>query len=340
MGSGNDARNDQRPDAGFDAAMQRALDRLNSSTSKARRSINDLIDLRAIELGALQIVRKPTDLRALVEYAVRGFPLHARRRIAIEAKSAPLMVLVDAARLTRVISRLIDIALATAFPRSQILVRVERQAKRATISVVMTASNSMDVVRLVADSEGNEAREHRGERLGIFVAHCAVEAHGGRLSAVELPGVGTRLSVDLPLPLEPVVRRVASATAGSAVLLVDDNADQLTAFAKLLRADGMRPEVACSGQDALAQIKRQAPDVLVVDGQLPDMTGADVIEYARRLLPHLPAVVVTGYPPHHPTIVSALAASHGAYVAKPVDLSVFYRELAKVLPRRSTAKAL
>jgi CheY-like chemotaxis protein len=339
MGSGNDARNDQRPDAGFDAAMQRALDRLNSSTSKARRSINDLIDLRAIELGALQIVRRPTDLKALVEYAVRGFSLHARRRIAIEAKSS-LMVFVDAARLTRVVSRLIDVALATAFPPSQILIRVERQAKRAMISVVMTASNSMDVVRLVAESEGNEAREHRGERLGIFVAHCAVEAHGGRLSAVELPGVGTRLSVDLPLPLDPVVPRVASGAAGSAVLLVDDNADQLTAFAKLLRADGMRPEVACSGQDALAQIKRQAPDVLVVDGQLPDMTGADVIECARRLLPHLPAVVVTGYPPHHPTIVSALAASHGAYVAKPVDLSVFYRELAKVLPRRSTAKAL
>jgi two-component system sensor histidine kinase EvgS len=339
MGSGNDARNDQRPDAGFDAAMQRALDRLNSSTSKARRSINDLIDLRAIELGALQIVRKPTDLKALVEYAVRGFSLHARRRIAIEAKSS-LMVLVDAARLTRVISRLIDVALATAFPRSQILIRVERQAKRAMISVVMTASNSMDVVRLVADSEGNDAREHRGERLGIFVAHCAVEAHGGRLSAVELPGVGTRLSVDLPLPLDPVMPRVVNASAGSAVLLVDDNADQLTAFAKLLRADGMRPEVASSGQDALAQIRRQAPDVLVVDGQLPDMTGADVIESARRLLPHLPAVVVTGYPPHHPTIVSALAASHGAYVAKPVDLSVFYRELEKVLPRRSTAKAL
>ena len=73
--------------------------------------------------------------------------------------------------------------------------------------------------------------------------------------------------------------------------------------------------------------------MLVVDGQMPDMTGADLIARARQLLPQLPVVVVTGYPPHHPSIASAVAASQGAYVAKPVDLAAFYRELAKVLAR-------
>lgn len=122
-----------------------------------------------------------------------------------------------------------------------------------------------------------------------------------------------------------------SAHSGVAVLLVDDNVDQLTAFAKLLRAAGLHPEVASSGTAALAQIMHRAPDVLVVDGQLPDMSGADVIKRARKLTPNLPAIVVTGYPPHHPAVASALAVSDGAYIAKPVDLARFYRELTKLL---------
>lgn len=115
------------------------------------------------------------------------------------------------------------------------------------------------------------------------------------------------------------------------VLIVDDNADQLTAFAALLRAAGMRAQVATSGRDALVQLERSAPDVIVVDGQMPDMTGADVILRARRRLPQLPALVCTGYPPTHPTVASAIAASNGAYVAKPVDLATFHRALARVL---------
>ena len=122
-----------------------------------------------------------------------------------------------------------------------------------------------------------------------------------------------------------------SAHSGVAVLLVDDNVDQLTAFAKLLRAAGFHPKVASSGTAALAQLVQHAFDVLVVDGQLPDMTGADVIRRARQLTPDLPAMVVTGYPPHHPAVASAIEATQGAYIAKPVDLARFYRELAKVL---------
>jgi CheY-like chemotaxis protein len=116
-----------------------------------------------------------------------------------------------------------------------------------------------------------------------------------------------------------------------AVLLVDDNQDQLAAMAKLLQAAGIHSHVASSGRDALALILQHPPDVLVVDGQLADMTAADVIARARQLAPHLPAMVVTGYPPDHPTVAPALAASKGAYVAKPVDLATFYRELTRAL---------
>jgi CheY-like chemotaxis protein len=116
-----------------------------------------------------------------------------------------------------------------------------------------------------------------------------------------------------------------------AVLLVDDNEDQLAAFAKLLQSAGIDSEVASSGHDALALILQHTPDVLVVDGRLSDMTAVDVIARARQLAPHLPAMVVTGYPPHHPTVAPALATSQSAYVAKPVDFATFYRELTKVL---------
>ena len=104
------------------------------------------------------------------------------------------------------------------------------------------------------------------------------------------------------------------------VLLVDDNVEQVTALAAVLGSKGLAIELATSGREALARVASRAPDILIVDLQIPDMNGADVIRRARQVKAGLPAALLTGYPPDHPLIADAVAKARISYLAKPVNV--------------------
>ena len=52
---------------------------------------------------------------------------------------------------------------------------------------------------------------------------------------------------------------------------------------------------ACNGEDGLAQIERNLPDLLMVDYLMPGMTGAELVARSRSLYPQLPVLMATGY---------------------------------------------
>ncbi|HEY5928217.1 MAG TPA: response regulator [Kofleriaceae bacterium] len=122
--------------------------------------------------------------------------------------------------------------------------------------------------------------------------------------------------VELPAP-SCAARRWPN---GSRILLVDDNYEQVTALAEVLRIEGLTAEFATSGCEAIERLAVRVPDFLIVDVQLPDYNGVDLIAHARTLRPALPAALLTGYPPDHPLIARAIATSQSSYLSKPVDV--------------------
>ena len=61
--------------------------------------------------------------------------------------------------------------------------------------------------------------------------------------------------------------------SGPTVLLIDDNSDILEAYGEILRAHGMQPLTAASGESALEIAFRLRPDVIVIDMWMPGMDG-------------------------------------------------------------------
>ena len=121
------------------------------------------------------------------------------------------------------------------------------------------------------------------------------------------------------------------------MLVVDDDVLQASVLADILRWEGLDARIAIRGDEALAKIDDASPDVLVLDAILPDMTAGELIARARRRLPALPAVVVTGYPRDEPRIADAIAAAGVAYLSKPVDVRMLLDLLARAAracPRR------
>jgi len=79
------------------------------------------------------------------------------------------------------------------------------------------------------------------------------------------------------------------------VLVVDDEADIRGTITALLRYNGYEVDSVANGHDALRAVERGAPDLLLLDQMLPDMTGVDVARRLRAEHPVLPIVFVSGH---------------------------------------------
>ena len=106
---------------------------------------------------------------------------------------------------------------------------------------------------------------------------------------------------------------------GRRLLVVEDNPLCAEAVREWLRICGATVDTAATVRDALARIRRHAPDLVVLDVLLPDGTGWDVLERMRKAPRSrgVPAVAITGAPP---STVAGPAGAHGVrhVLTKPI----------------------
>lgn len=78
------------------------------------------------------------------------------------------------------------------------------------------------------------------------------------------------------------------------ILVVDDEEQIRTIFLTVLERKGHRVLLARDGAETLRQVKRERPDVILLDLILPDMNGLTVLRQIQRVTPAIPVIVVTG----------------------------------------------
>lgn len=109
------------------------------------------------------------------------------------------------------------------------------------------------------------------------------------------------------------------------ILVVDDDLPILTLMRNLLREFGFDPVVAGNGSQALAAAREQAPDLVLLDIHMPEMSGGDVIRALRRdHSEQLPILILSGEP-MAPAEVQALGAN--AAVQKPFDVPELIQQI-------------
>jgi two-component system, OmpR family, KDP operon response regulator KdpE len=108
-------------------------------------------------------------------------------------------------------------------------------------------------------------------------------------------------------------------TRGRRVLVIDDEPHILRVLTVSLRARGYRAEAVATGQDGLAAAWRSVPDLVIIDLNLPDMHGVEVIRSLRRWS-QMPIIVVSGSTASCDK-VDALDAGADDFVSKPFDVA-------------------
>jgi len=186
--------------------------------------------------------------------------------------------------------------------------------------------------------QSEETREYArgGLGIGLAIVKRLVEMHGGGVEAAsEGEGRGSTFTIHLWLlesPQAPAGPGGAAAGPGATtgpkhVLVVDAHPDAADTVAAILAARGHRVELAYSALSALADAERLRPDAILLDLDLPRMSGYEV---ARRLRaqPELHATLLIALSGNKDDEPAARAAGFDRYLRKPIDIAALERMLA------------
>jgi PAS domain S-box-containing protein len=125
------------------------------------------------------------------------------------------------------------------------------------------------------------------------------------------------------------------------LLVVDDEDTNRDLLARLFESRGFVVGTAISGAEALDRIRCERPDMVLLDMNMPGMTGFDVLKEIR--VTHtpgtLPVVMVTGHGESH-DLVEALELGANDYVTKPIDFPVVLARVRTQLARQQAERAL
>ena len=107
------------------------------------------------------------------------------------------------------------------------------------------------------------------------------------------------------------------------ILIVDDEADLVSTYERLLRRKGYRLVSAGTCREGLLAVEREPLALVLTDLRLPDGDGLDIVRAARRTTPNpTPSLVVTGFA-SEASRTAALAAGASGYLAKPFGAPAF-----------------
>jgi signal transduction histidine kinase len=177
--------------------------RIQRAVSRMGRLVGDLVDVASIEAGTLAVTRAVADPAAVVAEAIDTYQGQATARgIALRAEIAAGLppVAFDAARILQVLCNLVGNAIKFTPAGGAIVVRAEPADGGIALAVSDTGpglpDDKLEAVfdRFLQLTKG----DGRGVGLGLFIARCIVQGHGGRIWAENRVGGGSVFSLMLP----------------------------------------------------------------------------------------------------------------------------------------------
>lgn len=120
------------------------------------------------------------------------------------------------------------------------------------------------------------------------------------------------------------------------ILIVDDDPLQMKIFEKIFSESGFDPLYAASGVEALKILRWRRPDAVLMDIELPDMSGIDVTRRMKNIpeLDGIPVIMITGHSEKNMVVDSMKAGANG-FIVKPFDKLTILAKLASLLGKVS-----
>ncbi len=309
---------------------------IRRSAEHVTNLVEGLLEISRIESGVLTIRSDLIDIRGLFDHIVDMFRMQAAAKgltLTLDIDDRlPAQVKADEKRLRQILINLVSNAIKYTQSGS-VAVKVRYRSQVADIEVRDTGIGiaAGDLDRVFEPFErGNsaEAQSQPGIGLGLAITRVLASVLGGDIAVESMPGVGSsfRFRIMLPAPMVPSrapmqgARVTGYAGPPRTVLVIDDDPAQRAILQALLAALGFVVHTAANGTAGLLLAERTSADIVLLDIQMPGLSGWDVAARLRATHGKALRIVMVSADVHELHIGGESRSNHDAFVTKPVEL--------------------
>ena len=293
------------------AEQRRYLEIITRNGQALLRLIDDILDLSRIESGYVELDTEDIDLAAPVAAVVDALsPLATAKDLELSVKLPQDLprARCDADRVRQILTNLVGNAIK--FTDSG-TVRVTGEATSSVVAIFVTDTGigipETQLGRIFDEFvqvDQSLARRQAGTGLGLAIASRLARLMGGEISVSSVQGSGSRFTLTLPRAAQSAKRVNVSGLSTAAgtvddigleayapltrrapitVLIVEDNEDNLFTLREMLAPLSFEIATATSGRQAIDYCRGQLPDLVIMDVQMPGMSGLQATGAIRAL---------------------------------------------------------
>jgi DNA-binding response OmpR family regulator/two-component sensor histidine kinase len=322
------------------------LDIVKSNSDRLVMLVNDLLDVSRIEAGRINLRLQPVDLAGSIdEVAASLQPLIEQKgqSLKLELPEDLPQVMADRDRVVQIMTNLLSNAHKYTLEGGAVTVRAhdgenEVQVEVSDTGVGMTSDDLDKLFAKFFRAQNPATQNVSGTGLGLNIVRSLVEKQGGRIWVTSEPMKGSTFSFTIPTDGKRATATTATAggpaqpagtKVGARILVVDDEPGIAALIRRYLERGNYQVLVAHDARTALETARRDRPDLMTLDVNLPGTDGFTLLEWLKAdpetaLIPVIMLSVVedTG---------RGLLMGAVDYLPKPIDERALLRHVGSIV---------
>jgi len=323
--------------------------------------INDILDLSRIEAGMMRIESTPFSVRSLIHSVETMFHEKTKEKGLLLTTSVespvPDILEGDAVRLTQIMVNLIGNAVKFTHQGSINITVYTELLPDGLINLFISVSDSgigiekeklPGIFDRFRQAEDSITRKYGGTGLGLSIVKDLVDLQKGNISVISEPGLGTRFQFNIPYKIPGETSAIPDknqftgetllASAGTKVLVVEDNEINQLLMKQLLRSWQIDPDIAANGKAAIDQLRHQEYELILMDIQMPEMDGYSAAQFIRQEMKLTTPIIAMTAHALAGEREKCLAAGMNEYISKPVRENELQTLVARFVRLRQSNK--
>ncbi|HEY2712031.1 MAG TPA: PAS domain S-box protein [Chthoniobacterales bacterium] len=310
--------------------------------------IDEVLDISRIESDRMHLSLEPVSVKIALKEAVELIrPLATEHAVNLFAPTEPEtdhFVFADHQRLKQVLLNILNNGVKYTPEGGTVVITCKVSGQKVRLNIhdtgVGIAAEKLSRLFTPFDRLGAEQLGIEGTGLGLALSRRLIEAMHGEIGVQSNPGRGTTFWLELERtesPLKTIERKTVlrpELPIGTecTILYIEDNLSNLSLIEQMLSEDpGIHLMTAMQGRIGLDLARQHSPDLILLDLQLPDMPGSDVLAelQSESVTRDIPVVVLTADATAG-QLRCLLSAGARDYITKPIDVSRFYRLIEEI----------
>ena len=338
------------------------------NTDRLTELTNKLIDFQKEELYASKLHVTLVELNNYLKSFLVPFQTYAEKKqlqLSLEGTTEPLEAWIDQNKIDSIIYNLISNALKYTPEGGKVSLHLQGTSSEWTLQISDTgigipAAEQKKMFKHLFRGKNAINQRITGTGIGMLQTYRLTKHHLGRISVSSKENTGTTFLLHFPIDSPQYIRQTDISvketgihyretgetskpythifgtypTNAPQILIVEDNPD-LRFFLHQSLSENYRIKEAENGKEALEQIAKEQPDLVISDIMMPEMRGDELCQTLKSQMEtsHIPVILLTALGDKE-SILHGLDIKADSYVVKPFDMDILKANIASILANK------